>query len=152
VKLLVREATADDVPRVAVLFDAYRVFYGQVSNPHVAQFYLSERLRRNESKIFLGVDTESHQTVGFTQLYPGFSSIRVGRIWILEDLFVRADARRIGVGDALMTRAEAFAKESGAIGVTLSTAVANVNAQRLYEKRGYLRDTEFLYYSLYFLP
>jgi ribosomal protein S18 acetylase RimI-like enzyme len=152
VKLLVREATVDDVPRVAVLFDAYRVFYGQTGNAHVAQFYLSERLRRGESKIFVAIDTDSHQTIGFTQLYPGFSSLRVGRIWILEDLFVRSDARRSGVGDALMTKAEAFAKESGAIGVTLSTAATNENAQRLYEKRGYLRDTEFLHYSLYFLP
>jgi ribosomal protein S18 acetylase RimI-like enzyme len=149
-KIVIREATADDLSRVAVLFDAYRVFYGQTSNPHVAQFYLSERMRRNESKIFLAIDTDSHQTIGFTQLYPGFSSLRVGRIWILEDIFVRSDARRGGVGDALMIKAEAFAKESGAIGVTLSTAVTNANAQRLYEKRGYERETDFLYYSLYF--
>jgi len=151
VKVFIREATADDLSRVAVLFDAYRVFYGQTSNPHVAQFYLSERLRRNESKIFIAIDTDSHQTIGFTQLYPGFSSLRVGRIWILEDLFVRSDARRIGVGDALITKAEAFAKESGAVGVTLSTAVTNANAQRLYEKHGYERDTDFLNYSRYFV-
>ena len=148
--LSVREATADDIPRLAALFDAYRVFYGQPSNPHVAQFYLAERLRRGESKIFLAIDGDTHQTIGFTQLYPGFSSIRVGRMWILEDLFVRADVRRSGAGELLMNRAEAFAKESGAIGMTLSTAVSNANAQRLYERHGFERDEAFLYYSLYF--
>jgi ribosomal protein S18 acetylase RimI-like enzyme len=150
VNISVREATTDDIARVAVLFDAYRVFYGQNTNIHVAQFYLAERVKRGESKIFIAIDADTHQTVGFTQLYPGFSSIRVGRIWILEDLFVRADVRRGGVGEALMTKAEAFAKESGAIGITLSTAATNANAQRLYERHGFERDEAFLHYSLYF--
>jgi ribosomal protein S18 acetylase RimI-like enzyme len=146
----VREATSDDIARAAVLFDAYRVFYGQNTNVHVAQFYLAERVKRGESKIFLAIDGDTHQTVGFAQLYPGFSSIRVGRIWILEDLFVRPDVRREGVGEALMTKAETFAKESGAVGMTLSTAATNTNAQRLYERHGFERDETFLHYSLYF--
>ncbi|MFN2459071.1 MAG: GNAT family N-acetyltransferase [Candidatus Velthaea sp.] len=149
-KTQIREANADDLPRLAPLFDAYRVFYGQSSNAYAAQFFLSERMRRNESKIFIAVDAESFQTVGFTQLYPSFSSIRVGRMWILEDLYVRADARRTGVGNALMARAEMFAKETGAVGVTLSTATANAVAQALYEKRGYVRDTTFFVYNRYF--
>jgi GNAT superfamily N-acetyltransferase len=146
----IREATADDLPRLAPLFDAYRVFYGQVPNPYVAHLFLNERMRRHESKIFIALDTESHQTVGFAQLYPGFSSIRVARTWILEDIYVREDARRQGMATALMTHAEAFAKASGAVGIILNTARANVPAQELYARRGYVRDEEFLTYNLWF--
>jgi GNAT superfamily N-acetyltransferase len=146
----IREATADDLPRLAPLFDAYRVFYGQTPNPYVAHFFLNERIRRQESKIFIVLDTESHQTVGFTQLFPSFSSIRVARIWILEDLYVREDARRKGMATALMAHAEAFAKASGAVGISLTTAHTNAPAQTLYQRRGYLRDTEFATYNLWF--
>ena len=146
----IREATADDLPRLAPLFDAYRVFYGQTPNPYVAHVFLNERIRRHESKIFIALDTESHQTVGFTQLYPGFSSVRVARIWILEDLYVREDARRQGMASALMAHAETFAKASGAVGVALSTAHTNTPAQALYARRGYVRDSEFVTYNHWF--
>jgi ribosomal protein S18 acetylase RimI-like enzyme len=146
----IREATLDDLPRLAPLFDAYRVFYGQTPNPYVAQLFLNERMRRHESKIFIALDTDSHQTVGFTQLYPGFSSIRVARMWVLEDLYVREDARRQGMASALMAHAEAFAKASGAVGITLTTAHTNTPAQELYKRRGYVRESEFVAYNRWF--
>lgn len=146
----IREATVDDLARLAPLFDAYRVFYGRSSNAYAAQLFLSERIRRSESKIFLAIDLESHQAIGFTQLYPTFSSTRLGRVWILEDLFVRGDMRRLGVAAALMERAETFARESHAVGLTLSTAHTNANAAALYSKRGWKRDEEFAYYNLWF--
>lgn len=148
-KLSIREATADDLSRLAPLFDAYRVFYGRTSNAYAAQLFLNERMRRSESKIFLAIDLESHQTIGFTQLYPSFSSLRLGRLWILEDLFVRGDMRRAGVGSALMERAETFARESHAVGLTLSTALTNATANALYVKRGWRRDEEFAQYYLW---
>ena len=149
VKLSVREVTSDDLSRLGPLFDAYRVFYGRTSNAYAAQLFLNERIRRNESKIFVAIDLETHQIIGFTQLYPSFSSLRLGRLWILEDLFVRGDMRRVGVASALMERAESFARESHAVGLTLSTAFANANANALYLKRGWRRDEEFAYYFLW---
>lgn len=149
-KLTIRETTADDLSRLAPLFDAYRVFYGRTSNTYAAQLYLNERMRRNESKIFIAEDLESHQMIGFTQLYPGFSSLRLGRLWNLEDLFVRGDMRRCGVASALMERAETFVRESHAVGLALSTAHTNANANALYTKRGWKRDEAFAYYFLWF--
>jgi len=150
VRVLVREAKADDLARLGALFDAYRVFYGQKPNPYLAQLFLGERLKRGDSKIFLAVDNETHQSVGFAQLYPTFSSIRVGRLWILEDLYVREDVRRSGIGNALMEAAEIFAKSTGAVGMTLSTAHTNTRAQPLYEKRGFIRDADFTVYNKFF--
>jgi len=148
--ILVREAKADDLQRLAALFDAYRVFYGQAPNPYAAQLFLSERLKRGDSKIFLAVDGETHQTVGFVQLYPTFSSVRVGRLWILNDLYVREDVRRGGIASALINAAETFARTTGAIGITLTTAHSNERAQALYEKRGFTRDLEFAAFHKYF--
>lgn len=131
------------------LFDGYRQFYQQPSNLEGAREFLSERLERGESVIFLAL-SDSAEGLGFTQLYPSFSSVSMRRLWILNDLFVAPMARKLGVGQALMERARAFALESGAKGLTLQTAVDNLPAQSLYESLGWRRETEFYTYNLDF--
>jgi ribosomal protein S18 acetylase RimI-like enzyme len=90
------------------------------------------------------------EAAGFTQLYPSFSSVSLKPLWILNDLFVRSDIRRGGVGRALLDRARQDAVESGAKGLILSTAVTNKPAQTLYESCGWQRDDEFTHYYLFF--
>jgi GNAT superfamily N-acetyltransferase len=68
------------------------------------------------------------------------------RIWILNDLFVTPEARKIGVGRCLMNAAADFAAENGAKRLVLATAVDNTPAQSLYEKLGWVRDS-FVHYK-----
>jgi len=131
---------------LAPLFDAYRVFYEQPSDLPGARGYLRRRLSNLDSVVFLALDGE--RGLGFCQLYPSFTSVRMGRIWILYDLFVRPGARRKGVGRALMERAAKFGRASGALRLTLSTAKDNRPAQALYESLGYVRDRDFYSYEL----
>lgn len=86
--------------------------------------------------------------VGFTQLYPTFSSISMKRNWILNDLFVDSDAREQGVGNMLLQTAKEYAIQTGAKGISLCTTVDNKQAQRLYEKNGYVRDSHYYHYEL----
>lgn len=131
---------------VAPLFDQYRQFYGQPGDLAAASTYLAQRMDRNESVILLAILRD--RPVGFTQLYPSFSSVSMKRVWILNDLFVDSSARRLGVAEALMGQARDLAVQTHAKALELATAVSNVAAQRLYERLGYQRDTEFLHYSL----
>lgn len=139
-------ADLEHLDRLAPLFDAYRVFYEQPSDPAAARAYLWERLRNLESVIFLALERD--QALGFTQLYPSFSSVSLEPVWIVYDLYVVPQARRQGVGRALMERARTFARESGAKALLLETAVDNLAAQALYESLGYVRDTGFYHYEL----
>lgn len=128
------------------MFDAYRVFYGQPSDPDAARAFLDARLRRDESVVFVSRD---HDTpLGFTQLYPTFSSVAARRVWILNDLFVVPAARRRGVARALMAAAQAFAGSTGAVRIALETTRDNRAAQALYESLGYARDDAMFTYSL----
>lgn len=147
--MLVKRAAATDLDAVAPLFDAYRQFYGQRSDLAASRGFLDERLRREESVIFLAVASGSPggEALGFTQLYPSFSSVSVRRLWILNDLFVRADVRRGGVGRRLLERAREWAIETDAKGLTLATAMTNSAARALYESCGWRRD-EFEHYVL----
>jgi ribosomal protein S18 acetylase RimI-like enzyme len=137
--------TADDIRAAAPLFDAYRVFYEAASDPEGAQKFLHDRWRLRESVLFIAYEDE--RPLGFVQLYPLFSSVDMRRLWLLHDLFVIPSTRRSGVGRALMRRAEQHARESGAAGLTLSTALDNTRAQALYESEHYARDEVFCVYN-----
>ena len=141
----VKRATLDDIKEVAGLFDAYRVFYKQQSDLKLATNFISERIKNEESVIFLAHD-ESGKALGFTQLYPTFSSVSAKRGWVLNDLFVSLTARRLGVGKKLMDAAKVFALGTNAKGIGLETAVDNFNAQALYESLGYEKDNNIYYF------
>jgi ribosomal protein S18 acetylase RimI-like enzyme len=138
----------EHLPLLATLFDAYRVFYERPSDLDGAREYLSERLSNLESVIFLALSGDGEQGLGFTQLYPSFTSLRMRRLWILYDLYVSPQARRQGVGRALMAHAAEFATATGATRIELSTAMDNRPAQALYESLGYDKDDAFYFYEL----
>jgi len=146
--VIVRQAGPDDLNETAVLFNEYRKFYRQPSDLDGAAAYLRERFDRQESVIFVAEDVSTCRMVGFTQLYPSFSSISMRRVWILNDLFVSEPDRGRGVAQRLLDRAKALAVETNAKGLSLSTAADNVAAQRLYERNGFVRDTDFYDYFL----
>ena len=145
--LQAQRADASHLDQVARLFDAYRAFYGQPSNLQQSRDFIAERIARDESAIFLALDS-SGEALGFVQLYPTFSSIDAHRTWLLNDLFTTPAARGRGVGTLLMNTARAFALSTGAKGLVLETATDNFGAQRLYESLGYVRDTGYYTYCL----
>ena len=145
--IFVRRATVSDLDRIAPLFDAYRQFYGQAHDLILAREFLRERLEQDQSVIFLALGPAG-SALGFTQLYPSFSSASAQRIFILNDLFVDPGARRSGAGRALLEAAADFGRSAGAVRLTLSTAHTNTPAQSLYEATGWLRDEMFGSYHL----
>lgn len=141
-------ATLADLDALTPLFDAYREFYALRPDFAIARAFLQARLCHDESVIFLARDASSSAALGFTQLYPSFSSVSARRTWILNDLFVAPDARKRGVARALMACAREFAIASGAVRVTLETSSGNRSAQSLYESLGYSREAGMRHYAL----
>lgn len=134
-----------DLDALALLFDAYRRFYGQPGDLARARDWLRERLRFGESVVL--VATRDGGTVGFAQLYPMYSSVRTARTWILNDLYVDAAARRRGVARTLLDAAAQFARDDGAAGISLETTRDNDAARALYRAAGWNEDAT-QWYSL----
>lgn len=140
----VRRAGLGDLETVAALFDAYRQFYRQKPDLESALRFLRERFIGGDSHILLA---EADGTAaGFAQLYPVPSSVRMGRMMILNDLYVREIFRRRGVGRALLDAACETAKAGGAIGLVLETERTNAKAQRLYDAAGWQRNGNIHYF------
>jgi GNAT superfamily N-acetyltransferase len=143
----IRQATVHDLDTLVPLFDGYRQFYQQPSDPERGRRFLAERFAHHESVILLASD-EQGAGLGFVQLYPLFSSVTATRMYLLNDLFVAADARRHGVAKSLMTAAVELARKLGAASMTLATALDNTSAQTLYESLGWRRAPGFCEYVL----
>jgi ribosomal protein S18 acetylase RimI-like enzyme len=141
------KAGREHIGEVARLFDLYRQFYECEADLALATRFITDRIEREESDIFVAVDGDS--AGGFVQLYPSFCSVDAVKIYILYDLYVDAGARKSGLGEKLMNAATAWAKEQGAARLDLLTEDNNLAGQHLYEKLGYKRTNEQFYaYSL----
>ncbi|MBT8260957.1 MAG: GNAT family N-acetyltransferase [Bacteroidia bacterium] len=126
------------------LFDGYRIFYKQESDFLGARDFLTKRLTNNESIIYLAYIEEN--PVGFIQLYPIFSSVSMKPMYILNDIFVDSSYRKIGVGKALIEKAQEICKEKSFKGMILETQTSNSLAQQLYEDCGFVKDENLHYY------
>jgi GNAT superfamily N-acetyltransferase len=140
------QATIEQLKDVAFLFNQYRIFYRQPSDLDSAQKFIRERLQQQDAFILLAMENE--QPVGYTQLFPSWSSVSMERIWILNDLFVLQNKRNQGIAKALMKKAEDHAKSTQAVRMILATEVTNKIGQNLYESMGYRQFDDFYHYVL----
>lgn len=140
------QATTDDLEQLAVLFDAYRIFYKKDTDVEKVKAFLADRITNQESVIFVTADDEGRLT-GFVQLYPLFSSTRMQRLWLLNDLYVLANCRGQGLSVILINKAKEHCINTGACGLMLETAKSNHIGNRLYPKTGFVLDTDHHFYS-----
>ena len=90
----IKHPSIEQLPALAQLFDAYRVFYKKTSDVEGAITFLHERIEQKESVVF--VAEMDGELVGFTQLYPFF----LRRIWLvcgssMTCLFTQKSARKV---------------------------------------------------------
>jgi ribosomal protein S18 acetylase RimI-like enzyme len=139
--ITVRQAVLSDLDVLAPLFDEYRQFQGCASDLAAARAFLLARFNHNESVLFIA--HQDDDPVGFTQLYPMFSSVSLARVYVLNDLLVRERARGQGVATQLMASALQYARSLGAVRVSLVAALTNTVAQSVYDATGWKRDAQF---------
>jgi len=135
----------DQLDQVVELFDAYRVWYGKPSDKATAKNFLGDRIRTQESVVY-ACENEAGKMVGFTQLYPLFSSTRMRRMWLLNDLFVAKEFRGQGISKLLIDKAKDLARSTHACGLLLETETTNDIGNRLYPSVGFELEKNNFYF------
>jgi ribosomal protein S18 acetylase RimI-like enzyme len=146
-ELVVAQSQPADMPSIERLFDAYRQFYGRTGDEERAAEFLRARVAAGESRVLTA--RAGDRVVGFCQIYKEFSSLGLTVTWILNDLFVLAEARGLGAGRALVVETLDLARADGATAVVLETQNDNDVAQALYRSLGFVeshRVGEFVHY------
>ena len=141
-----RKATSKDVEHLSELFNAYRMFYQKASAIQSAKTFLEDRISNKDSEIFVAQNT-TNKLVGFLQLYPLFSSTRMKKLWLLNDLFVHPEFRGNGISIGLIQKAKDLVLESKACGMYLETEKSNLIGNALYPKTGFELNTSVNFYE-----
>lgn len=131
-------AGGDEADTVAGLLIEFRDWWGRDwPSEDVFRAGVRRLIERADSEFLLGAPHDDAPAGGVCQL-----RFRYG-IWLaaedcwLEDLFVRADARGTGLGDALVEHALDRARTRGCRRIELDVNSANQAARRLYERHGF---------------
>ena len=141
-----RKATSNDVEHLSELFNAYRMFYRKASAIQSAKTFLEERISNKDSEIFVAQNT-TNKLVGFVQLYPLFSSTRMKKFWLLNDLFVHPEFRGNSISIGLIQKAKDLVLESKACGMYLETEKSNLIGNALYPKTGFELNKSVNFYE-----
>lgn len=141
----ITRATAEDVPLVTPLFNAYRMFYGKHSDIGAAGDFLTARLQNNQSVVFMAMDGD--KAIGFTQLYPIFSSVGLKNAWLLNDMYVSESYRGQHISTQLLEAAKELGRQTNSGWLMLQTAATNHIAQKAYESNGWQKDEEYYVYN-----
>lgn len=137
------QANIEHLDDLVPLFDGYRIFYRQDSNLKEARNFLKERLTKQDTITYIAyVDDKA---IGFTQLFPSFSSVSMQPVYILNDLYVDKNYRKQGIGVALLNKAKQLCRDKNYKGLALQTETTNP-AQHLYESLGWKKDTDLQYF------
>ena len=141
--MTITQATTEHIEDLVSLFDQYRIFYEQESDKKSAKQFLKNRISKNESVVYIAyIDNIA---VGFTQLYPIFSSVSMKRSFILNDLYVNNNYRKKGIGAALLNKAQELCIEKNYKGLGLQTGIENP-VQYLYERLGWKKEPYLDYF------
>lgn len=139
------QASLENLDELSRLFQNYRIFYKKEPDAEGEKAFLKERITNKESVIYLA--KSDNKFIGFVQLFPMFSSTRITRLWLLNDLYVDKEFRKSGAASLLIERSKQLARETNYAGLMLQTAKDNTTAQSVYDRNEFVQDDNF--YSYY---
>lgn len=147
----IRPVCQEDFPAWQVLWDGYNAFYGRAGDTRLA----TEIIRMTWSRFFDSyepvhalVAERAGTLLGLAHFIFHRSTIHIGPLCYLQDLFTAQAARGQGVGRALIEAVYERARAAGANRVYWMTHETNALAMKLYdkvaEKSGFIVYRHFL--------
>ena len=133
-----RAATGDDIPRIAEIWRPAWLdgHLGGVPDELVA-------IRTPENFLVRATTIQPHATLAVVDgATVGFVAIAGDEI---DQLFVSAEARGLGIADLLLRAGEEQIAAAGHAGAWLAVVATNARARRFYERNGWSDGGAFLY-------
>jgi GNAT superfamily N-acetyltransferase len=127
--LTIRKAAVGDLDAIFTLLEAFATSF----KPEQEAFATSAQQLLHDESAWLGVAEVETEIVGYCLGFDHYTFYANGRVAWVEEITVRADLRRAGIGAALMRHFEAWA---GARACKL-VALATRRASAFYLAQGY---------------
>jgi ribosomal protein S18 acetylase RimI-like enzyme len=137
------QAGPDEAEAVARLVVGFRDHMGKDWPSENAMLAGVERLMEDPSTVYiLASPDDDSPPGGYAQLRFRHSLWTAAPDCWVEDVFVASEARRRGVGDALVALALDVARERGARRAELDTSEDNEAARALYARHGFTENSK----------
>lgn len=136
----IREAVSGDIPQLAeLLAELFAQEADFTPDARKQRRALGAILNRREAgRIYCA--SHAGAPVGMVSILFTISTAEGGPVAWLEDMIVRPDWRRQGVGRQLLRRAIGEARAAGCMRITLLTDATNQGAERFYSRAGFVRS------------
>ena len=137
------KSNQDFIIRQAEITDAEDIYYinktslGYDYDLHKQKNNLESVLNDKTQVIFVAV--LGNKVVGYIHL-TSYDVIYTDTYKNCLGLAVDDDYKRMGIGTALLSQGEIWAKENGAIGIRLCSGVERENAHKFYKSQGYIEN------------
>ena len=109
---------------------------------------LVDRAGQEGMQLIARSSADDRTPVGFATLLWNWSTLKGGKLAILEDLYVSDAHRDQGIADQLIAECARLAGEHGALCLTWHTSVMNQHAQAVYDRCGAEKSDRWLNYTL----
>lgn len=137
--MVARLATTEDAPALARMLHDFNTEFGDPSpGPAVLETRVREFLTQGVKTYLVAGKGPG----GFAQVSLNASIWTEGPIVLIEELYVRPELRRRGLGRELMDSILELAREEGAGGLEVITGEDDTGARALYESFGFRNEIE----------
>jgi ribosomal protein S18 acetylase RimI-like enzyme len=126
---------AADLVAVAAMTQALAEFHGDTATVHAG--YMRQHCLGPKKLGSVLVAVAARQPIGFVLTYDWLSVVQNIRVRHIDLMFVLADFRRRGVGEALMKASAALAVREGCGRITVGAQQDNEHANSFYQKLGF---------------
>ena len=127
--------TAAQIAQIADVFDQYRAHYGEEADTEGSSAWLQRNISDGVLRAFTADSNGEMIGLALTMTIP--ASVRLGHYWLIKDVFVVPQWRRVGIARALLSHIHSAAVSAGALRLVVQTEADNSNALRLYEGSGF---------------
>lgn len=136
--LVIRPADATDAHSIGVLARQFADYLRDLGDTTEFKLTAMAYLRDGfcAEPAFAGLVAQEKGVIGYLLYHFGYDSDAAQRNFHIVDLYVERNARKRGVGRALVTHAAMIARNGGAEEMIWSVYKANTGAARFYEALG----------------
>ena len=143
--IIIEKATETDLPEMAKLLSVLFALEKDFDIDYTKQLAGITKLFNHDTAEML-VARHENSVIGMVTMQRLISSAEGDDIGQIEDLVVREDYRKMGVGSRLINKIRFLAQEKGYKRIQLAADKDNANARNFYARRGFWQSNLIVYH------
>ncbi len=136
----IETAKEEHIPAIVKLMREFAEYENLLESLEITEGKLLEAVFGDEGFVECLIVTSGGEPIGYALFYMVFSSFRGQKSVYLEDIFIKKDFRKYGIGELMLKQVARIGKENGAERMDFQVLDWNTPAINFYKKHGAVMD------------